>query len=50
MQLNELIEKEGLEAVSEKTNISLDNLNRLLNEDFEGLNRVKALGFLSILQ
>jgi hypothetical protein len=50
MQLNELIEKEGLEAVSEKTNISLDNLNRLINEDFEGLNRVKALGFLSILQ
>ncbi len=50
MQLNELIEKEGLEAVSEKTNISIDNLKCLLNEDFENLNRVKALGFLSILQ
>jgi hypothetical protein len=50
MKLNELIEKYGLEAISEKTNISIDNLNKLLRQDFEGLNRVKALGFLSILQ
>jgi len=50
MKLDELIEKFGLEAISEKTNISIDNLNKLLRQDFEGLNRVKALGFLSILQ
>jgi len=50
MQLNELVEKEGFEAISEKTNISIDNLNKLIRQDFEGLNRVKALGFLSILQ
>jgi len=50
MQLNELIESEGLEVVSEKTNISADNLKKLVNLDFEGLNRVKALGFLSILR
>lgn len=50
MDLNELIEKEGLEGVSEKTNISIFNLNKLVNEDFEELNRVKALGFLHILK
>ena len=50
MDLNELIEKEGLETVSEKTNISIFNLNKLANEDFRDLNRVKALGFLHILK
>ncbi len=50
MDLNELIEKEGLESVSEKTNISIFNLNKLANEDFLELNRVKALGFLHILK
>jgi len=50
MNLNELIDSEGLEVVSEKTNISITNLKKLLNLDFEGLNRVRALGFLSILR
>jgi len=50
MNLNELIDSEGLEVVSEKTNISVNNLKKLLDLDFEGLNRVKALGFLSILR
>jgi len=50
MKLNELIDSEGLEVVSEKTNISVNNLKKLLDLDFEGLNRVKALGFLSILR
>jgi len=50
MDLNELIKKEGLESVSEKTNISIFNLNKLANEDFQDLNRVKALGFLHILK
>ncbi|MCK4442791.1 MAG: hypothetical protein KAU90_12355 [Sulfurovaceae bacterium] len=50
MKLDELIKSEGLEVVSEKTNISENNLNKLVNLDFEGLNRVKALGFLSILR
>ena len=50
MLFNELIEQEGLETVVSKTNISSENLNRLLNEDFENLNRVKALGFLLILE
>jgi hypothetical protein len=50
MQLNELIEQEGIEKVSLKTTISQDNLNYLLNEKFEKLSRVKALGFLMILE
>ena len=50
MLFNELIEQEGLETVVSKTNISGENLNRLLNEEFDQLNRVKALGFLLILE
>jgi len=50
MNLNELIDSEGLEVISEKTNISITNLKKLVDLDFEGLNRVKALGFLSILR
>jgi len=50
MNLNELIDSEGLEVVSDKTNISITNLKKLVDLDFEGLNRVKALGFLSILR
>ena len=50
MLFNELIEQEGLETVISKTNISGENLNRLLNEEFDQLNRVKALGFLLILE
>ena len=50
MLFNELIEQKGLESVFSKTNISNENLNRLLNEEFDKLNRVKALGFLLILE
>ncbi len=50
MLFKELIEQEGLEGVFSKTNISSENLKRLLNEEFDKLNRVKALGFLLILE
>ncbi len=50
MKLKELIEIEGLESISEKTNISIYNLNSLANRDFKELNRVKALGFVQILK
>jgi len=50
MLFNELIEQQGLEVISSKTNISSVNLEYLLHEDFEKLNRVKALGFLLILE
>ncbi len=50
MQLNELIEQEGLSNISLKTTISQDNLRYLGDEDFEKLTRVKSLGFLLILE
>lgn len=50
MQLKEIIDKEGIELVSQKTNISVENLTSLNKQNFEKLNRVKALGFLNILK
>jgi len=50
MLFNELIEQQGVETIVSKTNISSVNLDYLLNENFEKLNRVKALGFLLILE
>ena len=50
MQLNEIIEKEGIIRVSSKTNISTDILTNIVDENFEKLTRVKALGFLLILE
>jgi hypothetical protein len=50
MLFNELIEQQGLDGITSKTNISTVNLNYLLNEDFEKLNRVRSLGFLLILE
>jgi len=50
MKLSELIEQEDIKKISLKTTISQDNLNFLISEDFEKLSRVKALGFLVILE
>jgi len=50
MQFNELLDKDGVEKISDQTNISISNLEFLGAEDFENLSRVKALGFLLILE
>ena len=50
MHLDEIIDKEGVEKLSLLTNISIDNLNNLAEENFEKLTRVKSLGFLLILE
>lgn len=50
MQFNEIVDKDGVEKVSSITNISVANLEYLVAEDFENLNRVKSLGFLLILE
>jgi len=50
MLFNEIIEKHGIEEVASKTNISTVNLEYLLEENFEKLNRVRSLGFLLILE
>ncbi len=49
MTLNELIERDGIESVSQLTNISVENLKFLSEEKFSKLNRVRALGFIKIL-
>jgi len=50
MQFNEILDKDGVENISSVTNISIANLNFLGEEDFANLSRVKALGFLLILE
>ncbi len=50
MTLNELIEQDGLLPISQRTNISVENLKSLEEENFERLSRVKALGFIQILE
>ncbi|CAA6820141.1 MAG: Membrane protein [uncultured Sulfurovum sp.] len=50
MLFSEIIKTDGVEGVASKTNISTVNLGYLVEEDFKRLNRVKALGFLLILE
>lgn len=50
MLFNELVDEHGIEEVVSTTNISNVNLEYLYEEDFARLNRVKALGFLLILE
>jgi len=50
MLFNEIIETQGINEIASTTNISITNLEYLLEENFEKLNRVSALGFLLILE
>ncbi|RUM73798.1 MAG: hypothetical protein DSZ11_05065 [Sulfurovum sp.] len=50
MTLNELIDRDGIETVSQLTNVSVENLRRLNEDNFDKLNRVRALGFIKILE
>ena len=50
MQLNEILEEHSIGAISAKTNIAEDNIEALNASDFEKINRVKTLGFISILE
>lgn len=50
MQLNEILEKNSVKAISTKTNISEDNLELLIAERFATLPRAKTLGFFSIIE
>jgi len=50
MQLNEIIENNGIAAISKRTRISAINVERLANRDFTNMQRVKAQGFISILE
>jgi cytoskeletal protein RodZ len=50
MQLNEILEENSIESISQRTNISETNLNTLAAGDFDKLKRVKTLGFISIIE
>lgn len=50
MQLSEILEENTIKGISQKTKISEDNLENLLAANFDALKKVKALGFISILE
>jgi cytoskeletal protein RodZ len=50
MQLNEILEENTIKSISQKTKISEDNLENLLGGNFDALKKIKALGFISILE
>jgi len=50
MQLNEIIEENSLPTISKRTRISLGNLEAIVARDWSRLQKVQALGFLSILE
>jgi hypothetical protein len=50
MQLNELLEENSTKTISQRTNIAEENIERLLKSDFGAIKKVKALGFISILE
>jgi len=50
MQLNEIIEENTLEEISQKTRLSSENLEKIFSKKFEELRKVQAMGFISILE
>jgi len=50
MQLDEIVQNQTISEISKQTNISEDNIDALLNSDFERIKRVKMMGFISIFE
>ena len=50
MQLDDILEENSLKTISQKTKISEDYLENLLNKNFAVIKKIKALGFISILE
>jgi cytoskeletal protein RodZ len=50
MQLNEILEENSVKAIAKKTNISEENLEALFGGEFDLLKKVKAMGFISIVE
>lgn len=50
MPLNEILEENSAKSISQKTNIPEDKIHSLLNKEFDKLNKVHALGFVSIIE
>ena len=50
MRLSELLEEQSIKSISLNTMISEDNIQKVISEEYTGLTKAKALGFLSILE
>jgi len=50
MQLNELVKNYSLNTVSQKTNISVEVLEKLVNKEWDKLQKTKVNGFLQIIE
>ncbi len=50
MQLNEILEENTIRSISQKTNISEENLEALFAGEFDVLKKVKTMGFISIIE
>jgi hypothetical protein len=50
MQLNDILEENSIKAISQKTKISEENLENLLNKNFDAIKKIKTLGFISIIE
>ena len=50
MQLIDILEESDVKKISLKTNISKENIEILMDDDFANLTKAKALGFISILE
>ncbi len=50
MQLSEIVEEHDISEISKRTRISVENLEYLLDHDWEQLKKVQALGFINIIE
>lgn len=50
MQLSDILEEQSPKNISKKTNISEENIVKILESDFETLDKAKAFGFISIIE
>lgn len=50
MQLNDILEENSIKAISQKTKISEENLENLVNKKFDAIKKIKTLGFISIIE
>jgi len=50
MQLNDIVENNSIKELSLKTNIATENLEKLIEKEFDKLPKLKTMGFISIIQ
>lgn len=50
MRLNEILEENTINSISQKTKIAEVNLENLLASNFDALKKIKTLGFISIIE